>query len=192
MNPNTLMGGVGMGVTFLGGITSAIGAFVQGQAQQEMYNYQAGVARLNAQIADQNATYTRQVGELQAAQAGLAGAQRMGQIRAAQGASGLDVNTGSAKQVQQSQGQITSMDMTAIRSNAAKTAYNYEVEGTQYIAQANLDTVAGKNARTSGMINAYSSILGSASSVSSEWLRGQSLGLWNGTSGGKASQAMGA
>jgi hypothetical protein len=53
----------------------------------------------------------------------------------------------------------------------------------QYTSQAQLDTLAGRNARTSGMIGAASSILGGASSVSSEWLRGQSLGLWGSPSG---------
>lgn len=178
MADNMLIGGAGMGLTFLGGITSAISSFIGGEAQQQMYNYQAGVAKLNAQIAQQNSTYATRVGEIQAANAGLQGGQVMGRIKSAQAASGLDVNTGSNKQVQQSQKQITGMDVAAIRSNAAKTAYNYQVEATQYTAQSQLDTLAGKNARTSGMIGAMSSILGSASSVSSEWLRGQQLGMW--------------
>lgn len=173
-----LLGDVGMGTTFLGGLTSAIGAFVGGESQQQMFNYQAGVAKLNAQIANQNANYAEQVGELQATQAGIKGGQVSGQIKAAQSASGLDVNSGSAKAVQTSQAQLNRVDQTTIMSNAAKTAYNYRVEGVQYGAQAQLDTLAGKNARTAGMIGAGASLIGAASSVSSEWLRGQSLGLW--------------
>lgn len=178
MASNSLFGDIGMGTTFLGGITSAIGAFVGGEAQQQMYNYQAGIAKLNAQIAQQNATYATQVGEIQATQAGLQGGQRLGQIKAAQGASGLDVNSGSAKQVQSSQQLITASDTAAIRSNAARTAYNYANQAVGFTAQANLDTVAGQNARLSGLIGAGSSLLGAASSVSSQWLRGQQLGLW--------------
>lgn len=175
---NALVGEVGMGTTFLGGITSALSSFIGGIDQQEMYNYQAGVARLNAQIAEQNATYATQVGELQATQAGLQGGQRMGQIRTAQSASGLDVNTGSNRQVQASQKEATGNTLAAIRMNAAKTAYNYRTEGVQYTSQAQLDTLAGRNARTAGLIGAGSSILGGASSVASEWMRGQQLGLW--------------
>lgn len=175
---NALLGDAGMGATFLGGVTSALSSFVGGQDQQKMYDYQAGVATLNAQISKQSATYATKVGEIQAAQAGLQGAQRMGKIKSAQGASGLDVNTGSNKQVQDSQAQITATDQTAIRSNAARTAYNYENQAVGFAAQANMDTVAGKNARTAGLVGAASSLLSSATSVSSEWLRGQQLGLW--------------
>lgn len=175
---NQLLGEAGMGATLLGGISSAISSFVGGESQQQMFNYQAGVAQLNAQIARQNATYATQVGDIQAAQAGLQGAQRLGKIKAAQGASGLDVNTGSNKQVQTSQAEITSFDATAIRSNAARTSYNYENQAVGFAAQANMDTIAGKNARTAGLIGAGTSLLSSATSVSSEWLRGQSLGLW--------------
>jgi hypothetical protein len=174
----TLIGEVGMGTTLLGGLTSALGSFIGGQSQQEMYNYQAGVAKLNAQIAQQNSAYATQVGELQATNAGLQGAQRLGQIKAAQSASGLDVNTGSPAAVRVSQKQVTGFDVAAIRSNAAKTAYNYEVSAVSDVAQANIDTLAGENARTSGMISADASLIGAASSVSSQWLRGQQLGMW--------------
>lgn len=179
--PSSTLGAVGMGTTMLGGLTSALGSIFQGQSQQQMYNYQAGVARLNQQIAEQNAVYAEQVGEQQATQAGLQGAQRLGQIKVAQASSGLDIRSGSAAQVQQSQKLVTAMDLATIRSNAAKTAYNYRVTGVQYGAQAGLDTVSGQNAMTSGFIGASSSILGAASSVSSQWLRGQQLGLWQNT-----------
>lgn len=178
MANNALLGDAGMGATFLGGITSAISSAIGGQDQQQMFNYQAGVATLNAQISRQNATYATQVGEHQAENAGLQGGQRLGKIKAAQGASGLDVNSGSSKQVQTSQAEITSMDTTAIRSNAARTAFNYSNQAQGFEAQAQADTIAGKNARMAGLIGAGSSLLSSAASVSSEWLRGQQLGLW--------------
>jgi hypothetical protein len=177
----------GMGTTLLGGGLGAIGSFMGGLAQQQMYDYQAGVAMMNAQISQQNATYALNVGEIQAANAGLAAGQRLGQIKAAHSASGLDVNTGSAAQVRASQKEVSGMDVAAIRSNAAKTAYNYQVQGVQYAAQAQLDTFAGQNARSAGLINAGSSIIGAASSVSNEWLRGQSLGLWGSPGGGSGS-----
>ena len=177
-NNNALLGEVSMGATFLGGVTSAIASFAGGEAQKQMYDYQAGVAKLNAEISRQNETYATQVGEIQATQAGLQGAQRMGKIRAAQGASGLDVNSGSNKQVQDSQVEITKFDAAAIRSNAARTAYTYANQAVGFGAQANMDTVAGKNARMAGLIGVGSSLVGAAASVSSEWLRGNQLGMW--------------
>lgn len=189
-NPSQIAG-IGMGNTALGGIQGAIGSLMQGQDQAAMYNYQAGVARTNSIISYQNATYASQVGEQQALQSGMAGAQRYGQIRAVQGSHGLDVNTGSAKDVASSQQLINRMDQTTIRSNAAKTAYNYEVQSTQFTAQAGLDTLAAKNAQTAGLIGASSSILGASSAVSSEWLRGAQLGLWGGAGSSASSAGIG-
>ena len=174
----------GMFSTALGGIGKAFGAITEGQDTKALYDYQAGIANLNAQIANQNAEYSIQVGEHQAMQAGLAGASTLGKIKAAQGASGLDVNSGSALDVQTSQQLINRMDQATIRSNAAKVAYNYRVEGVGLNAQAQLDTLAGKNAATTGYINAASSILGGASSVSQQWLKESQL--TGGSAGGGA------
>lgn len=180
---------LGMGLTAGGGIAGALGSFAGGISQQQMYNYQAGIARLNAQIAQQNATYARQVGENQAERFGLQAQARLGRIKVAQASSGLDVNTGSPKQVYDSQRLLSQMDIATIRSDAAKTAYNYEVQGVQFGAQANLDTIAGQNARISGLIGAESSILGAASSLTGQYLRGAQLGIFGG--GGNTNQPLG-
>lgn len=177
---NTMMGEFGIGTTLIGGLTSALGNIFSGEAQQKMYDYQAGIAKLNEKIANQNAAYASNVGELQAGQFGYKAAAQLGMIRAGQGSRGLDVNTGSNLQVQKSQELLSGTEMTAIRSNAAKTAYDYKVQGTQFAAQANLDTLAGQNALSAGFIGATSSILGAASSASSEWLQGAKMGLWGG------------
>lgn len=184
MGSPTAVGEIGLGSSAIGGVTGAIGGLFSGISQQRMYNYQAAVAQINAQIAQQNAEYSYQVGEQKSQQYGIQSAQQFGQIKAAQSSSGLDVNSGSALQTQQSQKFVSSMDLAQIRSDAAKTAYNYDVEATQYENQATLDKSAGANALTAGFINAGSSLLGGASSVASKWLQGQQMGLWGGTSGG--------
>ena len=73
MANNALLGDAGMGATFLGGITSAISSAIGGQDQQQMFNYQAGVATLNAQISRQNATYATQVGRTSSGKCWVAG-----------------------------------------------------------------------------------------------------------------------
>lgn len=178
------VGAVGMGTTLAGGILSAFGAEKSGEASQQMYNYQAGVAQINSQIDQQNREYASNYGEQQSVIEGLKGAQQFGQIRTAQGASNLDVNSGSNKAVQDSQRTVTAMDLTQIRSNAAKTAYDYDVKSTMDTNQASLDVMAGQNAKTAGDISAMASILGTVGSVSSKWLQGSQAGLWSTGSGG--------
>jgi len=106
-------------------------------------------------------------------------AQQAGAIRAAQGASNIDVNSGSAAKVQADQRFIAQTDLTQIRSNAAKVAYDYDVKSVMDLNQANLDVMAGENAKQAGQINAMSSILGTVGSVSSKWLQGGQQGMWS-------------
>ena len=175
----TGVGTIGLGATLAGGLLSAFGAEKSGAAQQQMYNYQAAVAKINSQIDQQNREYALNYGEQQATIEGMKAGQQFGQIRAAEGASGIDVNTGSAADVQRSQRAVTAMDLTQIRSNAAKTAYDYNVKSVMDTNQASLDVMAGQNAKIAGGIKAASSILGTAGSVSSKWLQGQQAGLYN-------------
>ena len=178
------VGMIGMGASLAGGILGAEGAQQTAAAQQQMYNYQAGVAKINSQIDLQNADYARNQGELQAMQFGLKASQQEGHIRSQQSASNLDVNSGSNLDVQTSQKKLDSMDMTQIRSNAAKTAYDFDVKSTMDLNQSTLDVMAGQNAKTAGDINAMASIVGSVGSVSSKWMQGNQVGLWGSGSGG--------
>lgn len=173
----TAVGTVGLGASLAGGLLSAYGAEKSGQASQQMYNYQAAVAKINSDIDKQNSEWSLTKGETEATQYGMKAAQQKGQIVAAQGASGLDVNQGSNVKVQQSQKAITDIDMGQIRANAAKTAYDFRVKSTMDLNQADLYTMAGVNAKSAGDINALGSIVSSAGSVSSKWLAGNQAGL---------------
>jgi len=176
------IGAIGIGATLAGGITSAIGAEKTAAATQQSYNYQAGVAQINSTIDLQNADYARSQGETQAMQYGLQAGQRQAQIRNTQAASGLDVNSGSAAAVQASQKTITGIDTAQIRSNAAKTAYDYDVKSTMDLNQSTLDVMAGDNAITAGNFQAASSILGSVGSVASKWNQGTTSGMFGSSS----------
>ena len=177
----TQIGEVGLGSTAAGSALSAYGAYASGKSTSQMYGYQARVAQINSTIALQNADYARMQGEQQSVIAGRRGAQQLGAIRANQGASGVSVGSGSPAQVQTSQKSTTAMDLNQIRSNAAKTAYDFDVQSTEDINQAGLYDAASRNAKTAGDIGALSSIIGGAGSVSSKWLAGQQQGLWGNT-----------
>lgn len=177
MTPTSL-GSFGIGTTLVGGLLSAFGANKQAKATSDMYLYQAQVAKINSDIDKQNAAYARTVGEQNAIRQGLKGGQQVAAIRASKAASGLDVNTGSAADVQRSQEKINEMDLDQIRSNAAKTAYDYEVQSTMDLNQAGLYSRAASNAKSSGGINALASLIGTAGSVSDKWLKGTQMGIF--------------
>lgn len=173
-------GAVGIGASLAGGLLSAFGANKEGESAQKAYEYKAQVARINADINRQNAEWSLTKGETDATQYGVKAAQTRGAIRAAQGASGLDVNSGSNKRVQESQEKVKDTDMSMIRANAAKVAYDYESKALMDESQATLDIMAGENARAAGNLKAIGSLIGTVSTVSDKWQAGRSAGLWGG------------
>lgn len=177
------LAGIGLASTAIGAGVSAVGSSYAGQAKSDMYNYQAGVADLNKKIASQNADYSREVGEVKAQDSGLRTEFQVGKMKAAQGGSGLDVNSGSALATRQSQTLIGQHDQGTIRSNAARQAYGFDIEAIKYGAEGDMLRTAGKNAIEAGNLGAVSSILGGASSVASKWLQGTSAGVWGGSGG---------
>jgi hypothetical protein len=161
----------GMVASGLGAGVSAYGNMQQGAAQAAAYTYQAGVAQINSAIAANNANYAFAAGEQKAQQAGMQTRSIIGQTKAQQGGSGLDVNTGSAVDVRAAEADVGAENVAVIRNDAARTAYGYQVDEQQQLTQAALDKFAASNAKTAGFIGATSSVLGGASSVSDKWLK---------------------
>lgn len=176
--------GVSLVSTALGSLTSASGAAFTGQAQSNMYNYQAGVAQINQQIMAQNASWATEEGEVSAQQQGIKTQAQIATTEAQQGAGGLDVASGSNARVRASELEIGEEDQALIRSNAAQRAYGYEVQGFQYAAQASADTASATNSQTAAKYNVTSSLLSGASSVASKWVQGSSTGIFGGGSSG--------
>ena len=168
---------IGMASSAAGGLLGASSAEASGAAQSRTYAYQAGVAQMNKRIALQNRDYAIESGEQEAGQFGLKARQVAGAIRARQGSSNLDVNQGSAVDVQQSNAAVARMDLATIRNNAARVAYGYEVEAANASAQSDLYNMAAKDARKAGHMNAIASLIGGVSSVSSKWQQSKQFGM---------------
>lgn len=179
--------GVALAATAISGAVSAYGSASSGAAQKQAFQYQAGVAQMNAQIAKQNADYAIAAGEVTAQESGMKTRYQIGTTIAQQGAGGLAVGSGSNARVVDSEWLIGQQDESIIRSNAARQAYGYEIQGANATAQGVVDTMAGTNAQTAGNISAFGSILGAAGSVSSKWLAADAAGAFGGSGGAGSS-----
>ncbi|MBB3453883.1 hypothetical protein FHT86_002139 [Rhizobium sp. BK313] len=157
----------------VGAATSAVGSVFGGIASANQANYQAEVAKNNAKIAEQNATQATEAGEAQAQAESEKGAQVAGGIIAAQAANGIDVNSGSAVDVQQSQREESKLDTNTVMHNAELSAYGYRTQSTNYQAQAELDKTQAAEAPIAAAIGATGSFLSNASSISSKWTGAQ-------------------
>ena len=225
---------VGIGSSVLSGVLGAAGAKtqaagtqlgIQGQmlatvGQAYQYNVQAGqytlkskedeykqaVALLNKDIAKKNASYELGKGEVEAKIAGDVERYAIGEMRASQAASGIAIGSGSHDRVVRSMVEVGQKNTGIIRENAAHIAYGYEMQATQFEAEAGIHamestinkfnadaakTAAGitekalplqgkayELAGTMGNINAMSSIVGAAGSVASKWTGGSFQGMF--------------
>ncbi len=169
-------GVVGAGVSAYGLVQQGQAAKEAGAAQAASANYSAAVAANNAAIAEQNAQHAEQAGLAQAQAVSLKGAATSGRIKAAQAASGIDVNTGSAVDVQESQAEKNTLDTETVMSNAELQAYGYRTQGVGYKSQEELDLATGRQApiaasfaASGDYLKAGGGLLSSVSSVGSKW-----------------------
>jgi hypothetical protein len=138
----------------------------QASAQKAAANYQAEVATGNQQIATQNANYAAAEGEEQAAQKQQQTRAQEGAILAGQASSGVDVNSPTATGVRASQAELGALDAQTIRANAARQAYGYTTQATNFGNEAQAETATGENAMTGGEIGAAGSLLSGAGNAS--------------------------
>lgn len=158
-----------LATTAVGGVTSAIGQAQQGKAAQEAANYQAQVAANNSALEAQRAAEIRRQGQEALAEQGRKSAQKLGSVRAALGAAGVDVNSGTALDVQEGSAEIGRLDSLRVWSQAVNKAFEADVQSTNYANEGTLTRMKGKSASAAGNIGAATSLLGAASSFSSKW-----------------------
>lgn len=169
----------GLALAVVGTAVSVSGQMQQASAAKASANYQSEVAAGNQTIATQNANFAAASGEQQAAVQEQKTRAQVGAIEAGQGSSGVDINSPTAKAVRTSQGELGALDAQTIRSNAARTAYGYETQSTNFGNQSSADIAQANNAETSGDINAGSSLLSGAGNASLNYanVMGKATGL---------------
>lgn len=159
--PMTIMGALAAGSAAMGGVAAAR----QADAQQAAENYNAQVAANNAAIAGQQRSVVLQQGQAEAEQARMRQSQVLGEQRAALAANGVAADSGSALDQLATTRFLGGQDVATIQSNAARQAWGYEVQGSNYRAQSNLDKWQADNTNPAGIgaMAAGGSLLSSAS-----------------------------
>ena len=146
--------GLSAGSSLLGGISKAESAGYQGQ-----------IASNNALTAARNANYSAAAGSAQTEQAGLKARAELGNVRAGLAANNLNVNTGSAADVQTSQREVGDLDTATVASRAAEAVYGYRVQGSDFRAQAAADRAQIGPDIAGGILSAGGSLAGSAPNI---------------------------
>lgn len=168
-------------LSLVSGVVGAIGAVQSARAQAESDRYQAQVADNNKKIAQQSATWAEQAGVAAEVAKGQQTRAAVGEAKAAFAANGVDAESGSAMEVIGAASSLGLVDSMTIRSNASREAYGYRTQGANFGSQATLLRMSADNALKAGALNAFSSLLGGATSFASGMSK---VGLGVNSSGG--------
>lgn len=136
----------------LSAIGSVVNAFSQSAADKAQGGYESSIANTNAAIASVQARQTLETGDIEASRENLKTQQAIGSERAAQGASGVDVASGSSALTRIGTAGVGAIDELTIRNNAARQAWGYQT-------QALSDTYQGQFAELSATAKSQQSLL---------------------------------
>ncbi len=178
---------MGAALPFIGAASlgmSALGSIAQGQQQSASAKYNAQIAENNAKIAAQNATFAGEEGAVNTEIAQQKTRSNVADIKVAQAANGVNVNTGSAVDVRASAAELGELNAMNIRSNAARQAYGYQTQAASDKAQAALDRQEASYDKSAGLIKGATTLIGGAAS-------GYQSGLWGDWLGSNALNATG-
>jgi hypothetical protein len=148
-------------------VASAASSYKNAQAEKQAAKYQAQVAGNNAKAAEQQAVDALQRGDMASQQVRRKYDQLGGTQRAAMAARGLDIGEGSALSILEDTAYFGELDQRTVRANAAREAWGYRVQGSNF--QANSMFLQSQSDNTNPLMSAGLSLLGSSGQVAGKW-----------------------
>ena len=159
----------------LGTGVKVYGAIAGGRDQQDAYNALSSASLAEARRALLNAREVQDVAQQQAAVTRRSGLDVQSSARAAYGASGVNVNYGTAKDVQREIGTRVEEDALNAILLGERQSRRLEDVATASVNEASQFVRAGKNARSTSDFNAVGSIISGGASAWSKWNAGQPI-----------------
>lgn len=146
--------------------STALTAYSQvqaGNAANEAAKYNAAVQRNNAILADRKARQEREKGVTDVVRRQRETAQRVGDMEARIGASGVELASGSPLDVLVATEEQGALDAEIIRANAEQRARDLQFEAENLRSQSVLTRQQGRAAQTQGFLAAGGTVLTGAS-----------------------------
>lgn len=173
------------GAAIAGGVASVLGTGLSmfgqiraGEAGAEAARTRGAIAQRDAIIAEQNAEYATAVGSRRASDISMRNAARGARIKATQAANGIDVNTGSAVDVQVSDREMGILDAETAMANATAEAYGYKAGADTRRARSQIDYSTAGEYEKAGYLGAFGTLLSNV---------GRLPGMFGGKGGGEVS-----
>lgn len=159
---------IAIAATIASTAVGVMGSIQQGKAAQAQANYQSQVAQNNAQISEWQAADALKRGKVEEDQHRRKVSQLIGSQRASIGASGFDLGDETSVGIVGDTAAMGELDALTIRNNAAREAWGYRVQGSNYTAESGLLLARGDAARTASKWQAAGDLLGGASKFASQ------------------------
>lgn len=158
------------GLSVVGGLVGAVGQLQAANANARAEDYNAQVAEHNADVANRNRATILAQSDNEAADQVRENRARMASIRAAYGASGIDLE-GSALDVLNATAIENTLDVKRIQYAGALQAAGQVEEANSYKSQAELSRMGAASSKTAGRISAVGSFFGGLSEAGSSLLK---------------------
>lgn len=160
-----------MALTVASTAVSTVGGIQSSKAQQAMADYQGQLADVNAINADRAARDALERGELDALKHGREVAKLRGQQIQRMAASGVEVGYGSSGDLLGDTDVLAAEDTGRIYENANREAEGYRINAANYRADAAGSRMEKANLKTSMVINAGSTLLEGASTLTGQYAK---------------------
>jgi hypothetical protein len=154
----------GLVSTGVGAVNTGVGAYNQSQASLDQGRFARSMGNVNANMTEMQAQDAFRRGNIAANRQNLRTSLLMGQQRATAAAQGVDVNSGSALDLQANAARMGVIDANTIRMNAYKEAMGLRMEESNQRFRGNMAYAAGRstafNTMLAGGMNATRQIAG--------------------------------
>lgn len=140
--------------TAIGGVVSAIGAIQSANAQAAAAEYNAKINERNRIIADQNRKAAVETANIDAEDSRRNNSRTLASIRAAYGASGLDM-AGSPLDVLEDSALELELDTRRVEHEGRVRNREGGMQMQEFSEKATLDRMEAKAAKTAGMLSAF-------------------------------------
>ncbi|OPA84276.1 hypothetical protein BFW86_24340 [Pseudomonas fluorescens] len=137
------------------------GRMMQAQGQKENGAFQSAMLTQNAKYKQQTADETINAGNTSADWQRVRAGQAVGTQRSVQAANGIDVNSGSAAQLQDDTAMLGELDALTIQNNAARQAFGYREQAKQDFLNANQSVKNGNTAAMGSILGGIGGAFGS-------------------------------
>lgn len=138
-----------MGVQSVNSISSA---YTQSQAMRAQGDYQKQQSETNARLATIQSADAMKRGDLEANAVKRKAAQIEGSQRASAAAQGVDINSGSALDIQAETETNSAIDIQTVKNNAWREAWGYKVQALNSRSEGNMASLTANNEANSTLL----------------------------------------